>query len=302
MLCASVASFFAAGEGFAQSRSDMRFAQWLARMRDRAIIRYPDIEYSREPTADSARRRLDVYTSEALSGAPVVIFFHGGGWQAGDKIAVGQKPIALVPAGFVVVSANYRFRPEVSVVEMAADAARAVVWVMANVRAYGGDPERIFLMGHSAGAHLASLIGTNAAYLGTFGVSLDRLSGVVSLDTGPYDVARKVEEVGARDTSYAIMIRTVFGADPDVHEAVSPMHHVIPESGIPPFLVVASDQRGDLPYQAAPFVDRLRRAGVQATLHVATGRTHESLNSELGSPGDETTGLVLEFLRSNAQR
>jgi len=285
------------GTAFAQRpQAAERFADLVRQMSEAGIERQADIEYSSEAMADPSRRCLDIYSAAGFSAAPVVMFFHGGSWQVGDKRAIGQKPFALVPAGFLVVSANYRLRPEVTVSEMAADVARSVAWVIANIAEYGGDPGRVFLVGHSAGAHLVSLVGTNAAYLECFGLGLRSLSGVISLDTGPYNVASLIQRLAVLDTPYANMIRLVFGSDVASYGSVSPFQNIEAGRGIPPFLVVASDNRADVPLQAQPFVDRLKGAGVEASLYTAAGRTHETLSTLLGAADDPTTAVVLDFL------
>lgn len=275
-----------------------RFEALLREMAAQGIVRHPDLTYASRPTSDPNRLELDVYTVEGAARRPVVVFFHGGSWQAGDKAAVGRKPLAFVPAGYVVVSATYRFRPEVTVSDMAGDAAAAVGWVKDNIARYGGDPARVFLMGHSAGAHLVSVLGTNLRLLASAGVPSSSIRGVVSLDTGPYDVARQIALVQGQTTVYAKMIRTVFGTDPAAWPEVSPVDHVKRDAGIPPFLVVASDNRADVPVQAQPFVAALQAAGVPAELYIARERTHASLNAELGAPGDPTTAKVLAFCDS----
>ena len=189
----------------------------------------------------------------------MVLFIHGGAWRAGDKKAVGQKPRALLPAGFVVASANYRFRPDVEVGPMAQDVATAVAWLHANAERFGGNAERIFLMGHSAGAHLVAVVGTNEAYLKNVGLSHAIIRGVIPLDTGPYNVALQMERTSGR---YGQLMTFVFGEDHSKWQAVSPWHHV--SARTPPFLVFTSDGRQDAAIQARPFVERLQAHGVEA--------------------------------------
>src|SRR4051812_2595987 len=104
------------------------------------------------------RQLLDVYSPPDKSNAPVVVWVHGGGWMQGSKKEVDHKPAAFVEKGFVFVPMNYRFVPVVAMDAIVRDVAKSVGWVHANIRRYGGDPTRIFLMGHSAGAQLAALL------------------------------------------------------------------------------------------------------------------------------------------------
>jgi acetyl esterase/lipase len=230
----------------------------------------------------------------------VLLFIHGGGWQRGSKRAVGQKPLRFVAEGFVVVASNYRFRPQVEVPEMARDVAAAVAWIKGKIDEYGGNPSRIFLMGHSAGAHLTALVGTNGAYLESVGLSLADLGGVIPLDTGPYNVELQMKRVPPT-SRYGRLMRSVFGEDAERWSPVSPWHHVKANAGTPPFLVFYHEGRMDAPVQAIPFVERLVAAGVEAEAVEAVGRTHGGLNRELGAQGDEPTDVVLAFLTAHGQ-
>jgi acetyl esterase/lipase len=285
----------AVGSDDAGARSVAELAAALA---GAGIVVHRDLAYQSLPGVDPARQALDVYTHPSLSRAPIVLFLHGGSWRQGDKRAVLAKPLALVPAGYVVASANYRFRPHVDIATMAADVATAVAFLRANAASHGGDPDRIFLMGHSAGAHLVAVVGTNERFLHDAGVPWSALRGVVPLDTGPYHVPRQLERVASVEGGYGDLMRMVFGNDPAQWEVASPWHHV--SATTPPFLIVTSDGRGDAAAQAIPFGEHLRAAGVEAAVIEAKGRTHGTLNSELGRPGDATTQAVLDFLARHA--
>ena len=116
------------------------------------------------PYVENGHKRhvLDIYTPEepAEKSLPVMFWIHGGGWQVGDKSDVALKPKALTERGFVFVSTNYRLLPEVEMDELMGDVARSLGWVHRNIAKYGGDPTRIFVGGHSAGAQVAALICT----------------------------------------------------------------------------------------------------------------------------------------------
>ena len=104
------------------------------------------------------RQVLDVYTPEQAADGrlPVMFWIHGGGWQVGDKTDVALKPKALTERGFVFVSTNYRLLPGVEMDVLVRNVAKALGWVSKNIANYGGDPRRIFVGGHSAGAQLAA--------------------------------------------------------------------------------------------------------------------------------------------------
>ncbi len=100
------------------------------------------------------RQVLDIYTSDsAVEGSlPVMFWIHGGGWQTGDKSNVALKPKVLTDRGFVFVSTNYRLLPDVKMDVLIRDVAKSLGWLHRNIAEYGGDPNRIFVGGHSAGA------------------------------------------------------------------------------------------------------------------------------------------------------
>ena len=151
--------------------------------RQAGVTRIADVPYAEIDGVDAERLSLDVYVRDGLADAPVVLYAHGGGWVRGSKQQALFKPAVLGPAGYLFVSMNYRFRPQASLEEMALDVATAAVWLRENAGKYGGDPARIFLMGHSAGAHLVSLVGTNGALMEGAGGSLDTLIGTEGDET-----------------------------------------------------------------------------------------------------------------------
>ena len=149
---------------------------------------YRDLAYA-EPKNE--RQTLDVYAPTEGKDHPVVVWIHGGGWRQGNKTSVQQKPQAITDKGFVFVSTNYRFVPNVSVKEMAGDIAKAIRWAHDHAKDYGGDGNSIFVRGHSAGAHLAALVCTDDRYLKAEGLPLSIIRGCVPVDTAVYDVATR---------------------------------------------------------------------------------------------------------------
>ncbi|MBM3458476.1 MAG: alpha/beta hydrolase, partial [Armatimonadetes bacterium] len=154
-----------------------------------------DIPYA-EPALP--RQVLDIYAPEGAKNLPVVFWIHGGGWQAGDKTEIKTKPQAFVDRGFLFVSTNYRLLPAVDMETIVRDVAKAVGWVHAHIARHGGDPQRLFLMGHSAGAQLAALLCTDERYLKAEGVSFSVLRGCVPVDGDTYDVPLMIETAAAR--------------------------------------------------------------------------------------------------------
>ncbi len=277
----------------ASAQNQLTVADAAARIESAGIVVRRDVVYA-QPGVDAERQSLDLYLpAEPQPPMPMVLYVHGGGWGAGSKAQSFLQPLAFVPEGFVYASANYRLRPEASVAEMAASVADAAAWLVRNAADFGGDPHRLFLIGHSAGAHLVSLLGTNGRFLQGAGLDLAWLRGVVALDTAAYHIPRLLENPDAR------LHRRVFGDAADVAE-VSPWHHVRYDSAHPPFLIFYSEGRPAAATQTIPFAERLEDAGAAATVVEAVGRDHGQLNRMIGTDGDEPTARIVDFLRRHA--
>lgn len=239
------------------------------------------------------RQTLDVYSPAEGTGHPVVVWIHGGGWRRGDKRNVQHKPQAFVDQGYVFVSVNYRFVPQVTVKEMAGDVAKAIAWVVGHAGDYGGDGRKIFVMGHSAGAHLAALVCTDARYLKNEGITLSLLKGCVPVDTAAYDISARFRSAGPLQAKAGA---SVFGDDAAAHRELSPITYVEKGRAIPPFLILHVADRPDSRAQSEALAKALVATGRKATLVPAAGKTHGTINSELGLPDDKPTKAVFEFL------
>jgi acetyl esterase/lipase len=141
-----------------------------------------DLAYGRNP-----RQKLDVYTPDHLTGkAPVILFLYGGSWQTGNKeqyLAFGES---FATKGIIVAIADYRVYPEVRYPDFLKDGAAALAYVHAHIAEYGGDPDRIFIAGHSAGAYIAVMLAADPHYLDDAGARLSWVHGVIGI-AGPYD-------------------------------------------------------------------------------------------------------------------
>jgi arylformamidase len=244
------------------------------------------------------RQTLDVYSPPKGKGHPIVVWIHGGGWRTGDKRSVLHKPQAFVNKGFVFVSINYRFVPQVTLKEMTGDVAQAIRYVHDHAVDFGGQATSLFVMGHSAGAHLAALVCTDDRYLQAEGLSLSVIKGCVPVDTAAYDVVQRFANSSASKTAAA---RTVFGADAASHRELSPLTYVGAVKSIPPFLILHVASRPDSTAQSQLFAKALIAAGISASTFAAEGKTHGTINSELGVEGDKPTQALFEFV-AKAQR
>ena len=145
-----------------------------------------------------ARHVLDIYAPANAKNLPVVFWIHGGGWSQGDKTDVKLKPQWFMDKGFVFVSTDYRLLPEVDMGTLTRDVAKAFGWLEKHIAEYGGDPKRVLVGGHSAGAQLAALICTDDRYLKAEGATFDCLIGCVPVDGDTYDVPAIIETAETR--------------------------------------------------------------------------------------------------------
>ncbi|MBK9166361.1 MAG: alpha/beta hydrolase [Bryobacterales bacterium] len=256
-----------------------------------------DVPYA-EPRNE--RQLLDVYVPAAATRLPVVVWVHGGGWMRGSKEDVAHKPRAFTERGFVFVSVNYRFVPHVIMDTIVRDVAKAVGWVHANIARHGGDPERIFLMGHSAGAQLAALLCTDSRYLEAEGVPRHKIKGCVPVDGDTYDVPLQVATATARRKSLKQPPPKMghpekFG-NLERQRELSAVNHVAPNRGIPPFLILYVADHTDTSAQAYRLWAALDQAGVPAALFGAEESDHVKLDRDLGVEGDAASKALFEFV------
>lgn len=245
-----------------------------------------------QPYGADPRQRMDVYLPEHASGAPIIVMVHGGAWKTGDKRSrsvVENKRNRWVPRGVIFVSVNYRLLPEAGPLIQAQDVALALASVQAQAKAWGGEPDHIVLMGHSAGAHLAALLAADPRR------ARPALPwrGTVLLDSAALDVPVLM---GRRHMPF---YDEAFGADPHAWQAASPIHALKP--GAAPLLLVCSTVRKDQPCaQAESFAHRAAVLGVRAEL-LPEAQSHRDINETLGEPGPYTD-QVEAFMSSLDER
>src|SRR3954465_15924892 len=147
----------------------------------------------RYATDNHERHVLDVYAPPGAKDLSVVFWIHGGGWQTGDKTSVQIKPKVFVEKGFVLLAANYRLLPSVDMATIVRDIAKSIHWCHDHIAEYGGDPKRLLIMGHSAGAQLAAIVSIDERYLKAEGLDLSIIKACVPVDGDTYDVPAIIE-------------------------------------------------------------------------------------------------------------
>ena len=287
------------------------------------------LRYRDDPDTDNLRHRLDLFLPKGRRNFPVVILVHGGAWVIGDNRGCGLYSSVgqfLASRGIGAVLPNYRLSPSVKHPEHIKDVARAFAWTHAHIGEYGGRSDQLFLVGHSAGGHLVSLLATDERYLQAEGLASADIRGVVAVSgvycmpPGKLDVtlggseprAFRVNELAplrAHDASRPApptglpglplslnLFGLPFGDDPAVRADASPLHHVRP--GLPPFLILSAEH--DLPTFADMAVDfhrALLEQHCESQLVRIEGRNHNSILFSAVEPGDPVARAMVDFIR-----
>lgn len=286
-----------------------------------------DISYRDGAHADPIRHRLDAFVPRGKKNYPVVVLVHGGGWAMGDNRCCGLYSSVghfLASQGIGVVLPNYRLSPDVQHPEHARDVAHAVRWTRDHIAAHGGDPDRMYLMGHSAGGHLVALLATDESYLKAEGLRTRDVKGVIAV-SGVYRILPGIIEASLGGTGSlafrpdqllplrdalgplpklpplgirvkADLFGPPFGDDAKVRASASPVHHVHP--GLPPILILSAEH--DLPTladMATEFHKTLLREGCTSQLLEVKERNHNTLMFSMIRPDDPAARAVLKFIK-----
>jgi acetyl esterase/lipase len=290
------------------------------------VEEHRDIAYRDDAKANPLRHRLDLYLPRGKKDYPIVVLVHGGSWIVGDNRCCGLYSTVghfLASQGIGTVMPNYRLSPGVKHPSHVEDVARVVRWVHDNAAQYGANPKRIFLLGHSAGGHLVSLLATDETYLKAEGLTAADIKGVITV-SGVYRIPSEPLAFSVGGTGpgafqpcqlyplrgegsplpnlpylgisfKADIFAPVFGDDPKERARASPLTHV--RRGLPPFLILSAEK--DLPTLAGmadEFHQALVREGCDARLLKIEKRNHDSILFSAIGPDDLAARTILEFL------
>ena len=252
-------------------------------------VAYRDIDYIAGTDYADDKDRLDVFMPRAETNVPVVVYFHGGALQNGTK-AIGEGLARQLTAhGIGIVSANYRLSPAVMHPAHMEDATAAFVWTKKNIETYGGDPNRVFVAGHSAGAYLAALMALDPSYLAAHGMKLSDIRGTIPIS--PFLYVEEQDVAPSRS-------KTVWGTDEDVWLQASVTPYI--GSGKPPMLFIYAD--GDALWRREQN-DRLKvelmAHGNKVFLEQIADRTHGSVNSKMGEDHDPGMMQIAVFVEGH---
>lgn len=220
------------------------------------------------------RLKLDVYqpvNSVASQKPATVIFFYGGGWEAGEKADYKFVAEALTSQGMIVVIPDYRVFPEAVFPEFIEDAAQAVAWTRQHIAEFGGDPEQLFIAGHSAGAHIAAMLSVNPRYLQQAGLESEQLRGMIGL-AGPYDFLPLTSPT----------LKQIFGDDASQWQS-QPVNFV-GEAHPPTLLLVGNNDRTVLPRNSYRFAEKLKQYGNDVELVELSDYGHVAMVAKLAKP------------------
>jgi acetyl esterase/lipase len=294
-LTAAAGALLIAGGGFVcvnRDKTRLRLAQSES---DVAVAR--DVVYV--TGSSNPKHVLDVYSPKQGKDAPVIHFVHGGYWVEGDKdhyqLATGlygSVGVALAKRGVVTVVQSYRLSPEVDITGIVDDVMAALRWTQAHAAEHGGDPKRIFMMGHSAGGHLVAMVGTNDALHGSRGMDPAAVRGYVPL-SAVWDVSGMKREHG-EEWNEGVTYR-VFGREPTGWTTWSPLERL--HAGVRPFFVVIGEH--DFPYmipQAEQAKQKLEKLGAPVKYFLVPGASHADIVLRFGAKDDDITGPVVQFV------
>lgn len=254
--------------------------------------------------AEGPRHRLDVYTPVSVGGnappannLPVIVFFYGGSWDSGERAMYRFVGATLASRGMVVVIPDYRVYPEVRFPGFLQDGARAVRWAKANAARYGGDPDRLILMGHSAGAQIAAMLAFDRQWLGAAGLSPQRdVAGLVGL-AGPYDFL----------PLRSARLKTIFG--PPAERWRSQPINFVTGAAPPAFLAAGGRDTTVDPGNSTRLAERIRAKGGEAELKIYEKLDHRLILGAFSPPLrllapvlDDVTGFVARVPARGAAR
>lgn len=241
---------------------------------------------------------LDLFVPAGATSAPLVLFVHGGGWKRGSKDNAGSRsmPGHITAQGYAFASINYRLVPAATVEQQAADVAEALAHLLERADTLGIDRSRVVLTGHSAGAHLVALVGTDERYLRAAGLTFADIDGVMPNDGAAYDVPNQMAQAGRFMSG---TYEQAFGTDVARQRALSPTLHAAAPNA-PAFLLIHV-QRPDGVAQNKTLAEALRRAGTAVEIGSFEGegmKGHAAINRKLGEPDYPATPVMDAWLKT----
>jgi pimeloyl-ACP methyl ester carboxylesterase len=261
-----------------------------------SVYQLSTVQYKSATGVNADLLSLDIYHYNTPNEKrPVVIYIHGGGWQGGDKNNKLDNKLNLFNSlNYVFISINYRLSPNPADLSDAnrimfpthsEDVADAIKWILTNIHIYGGDSNKLVILGHSAGAHLAALTGVSKDFLPVRGIQLIKIKGVACVD-GKYDIVTQGLEAST-------MHLNAFGNSPLIWTQASPTFSIMQGAQLPKYFLAlrGTQQRMD---RANSFISELKRDGVNVTSILCQEYDHEGINNAIGLAGETCITIPLK--------
>lgn len=258
------------------------------------VLREKDIAYNNQ--GNGTRNLLDVYYPEINDKQKdVLVFIHGGSWNTGKKDTYWWLGRNFVKKDVVVVNINYRLAPAFQYGQMAMDAASAVAWVKTNIKLYGGDPERIFVMGHSAGGHLAALINSDPQYFSEQGIT-NPIRGIILNDGFGLDMHEYL--LNAENTRQTASFRVTFSEDQGFWKQGSPITYASNINN-PHLLLVGEKTYPTIKLQSKKLAQMLAAKNQPVTLMEIPKKKHIGMISQMIFGRNELYSIILNFMNTH---
>ncbi len=241
---------------------------------------------------DDHLHKLDIY-SPAKQKKPlaVLVHIHGGGWRMGDKKMMKDTGMFYASQGILFITPNYRLSPQAQHPAHVEDCAAALVWIFDNVVNLGGDKSRIFLSGHSAGAHLAALLGTDQTYLQKYNIKPRDLAGVIPVDTASFDLVDDGNEKLVKK-----FVKDAFGENEKILKSASPFYNVSDKTVYPKYLIFNTNNRKTAAEGGKEFADKLKSVGCDVRFVPVDDHTHKDMATGMYDASDPVGNAILNYI------
>lgn len=263
---------------------------------DKVVLKQKNINYVSPSNEDyaPAKHTLDVYFPADVKGADVVIFIHGGSWKSGKKDTYNRIGNNFAKKGVVFVSINYRLSPQVKYDEMAYDCARAIDWVAKTIDQYNGNPNRIFVSGHSAGGHLAALVSMNEEFFQKAGVK-NSIRGVILNDAFGLDLVNYFQKT---DSIHASAFYPPFSTDAYSWQLATPLTYT--QYSNLPFLIMTGEKTYPSIIEGSNLLTSMLEKEQKKVQHISLkGKRHIGMISQMYWKNNAVYGFMMDFMKAN---
>lgn len=242
-------------------------------------------------------RSVDVFWSNDSKDANVIVFVHGGGWLSGDKKQYREMAMSLASRGMTVVLVNYRLSPQAKFPVHLGDVCAAISWAYNSVTNYNGDPDRIFLMGHSAGGYLITMAVCDDQYLNLYNLTPTDIAGIITI-SGVFEI--KTQEGGATKKYLGM----VFGDNEEIWKEATCQNYINESrNDLPPMLSSWTEGEDDLiKNESLNLIEVLSNAGLQFQTFVFEGNDHNAYVTKLQDPESNFSKELAEFIERSNKR